>query len=128
MMLGYSPCTKDIDDEFQRLNANSKSAEAKQMRDEWRIKIGWNTLSPLSQLIAKQSPEYLLLAHGQFDERKRLCKEDSDRMHPNICEYSHLDDVDYGAKNFDLYLNNAIPKILEMVGDHSTVNATTDRL
>lgn len=128
LMLGYSPCTKDIDDEFQRLNANSKSAEAKQMRDEWRIKIGWNTLSPLSQLIAKQSPEYMLLAHGQFDERKRLCKEDSDRMHPNICEYSHLDDVDYGAKNFDLYLNNAIPKILEMVGDHSIVNATTDRL
>ena len=37
------------------------------------------------------------------------------RIHPNICEFLHLDKVDKGAKGYDSMLNNAIVKILDLV-------------
>ncbi len=46
---------------------------------------------------------------------KKLVKASALKLHPNICDYNHLDVVDKGAKPYDMDLNNAIPTILRLV-------------
>ena len=47
---------------------------------------------------------------------KKDVKESELRMHPNICEFEHLDIVDSDAKSYDKMLNtNAIPEIILLV-------------
>lgn len=51
----------------------------------------------------------------EFKQLKEQMKHSSAKVHPNICDFAHLDLVDPGAKGYDQKLNTAIPKILIMV-------------
>lgn len=57
-----------------------------------------------------------LLSQGK-DPRPmiRELKASSVKVHPNICDFDHLDAIDPGAKQYDENLNNAIPNILAAV-------------
>lgn len=89
LMLGYNPCSKEVDDLFQRLNNDNIAANS------------------ISEEEAKMQKK-------EFKNRKVEYKEGEDRVHPNICDFAHLDSVDYGAKGYDVVLNGAIPEILEI--------------
>lgn len=41
-------------------------------------------------------------------------------VHPNICDFEHLDKIDPGAKDYDAMLNDAIPYILTLVDGYHT--------
>lgn len=43
----------------------------------------------------------------------------NDFIHPNICDFKHLDSVESGAKDYDKKLNNAIPRIITLVDGHT---------
>ena len=58
----------------------------------------------------------------KYDQKKKNCKDGVDRIHPNICEYYHLDEIDTGAKAYDKYLNKTIPRILELVDKHDNIH------
>ena len=60
-------------------------------------------------------------AKSDFKLMKDELKESENRIHPNICEYSHLDDVDFEAKSFDINLNNAIPEIIFLVDGYGKI-------
>lgn len=77
LIVGYSPCPKDIDDKFKKL-------------------------------VKEDSEEELY-------KLKKACKEGINREHPNICDYSHLDEVDPGAKTYDKDINNKIAEIIKAV-------------
>lgn len=110
LLLGYSPCEIDVDNEIKLLNEDCQTDSAKEARDNWRIKNNWSSLSPAErQELKSRDEEYKNLAHGKFDEKKREYKESPERLHPNICSYSHLDTVDSGAKKYDTDLNKVIP-------------------
>ncbi len=116
LLLGYSPCYKEIDDRFVILNKNCIADNA--LYKEWKEKVNWKNLSPKERLEKKKNdPDYHNLAKGIFDNEKRSCKEGEDRMHPNLCAYDHLDEVDSEAKNYDIYLNSIIPIIKILIDD-----------
>lgn len=48
----------------------------------------------------------------KIDNKKSELKESSAKVHPNICDFEHLNMVDPGAKKYDYALNVAIPDIL----------------
>ena len=52
-----------------------------------------------------------------FKSKKDDCKEGENRIHPNICAYDHLDDIDFGAKSYDIFLNSIIPTIRLLIDD-----------
>ena len=88
----------------------------KKVEKEWKVSVNWANLSPLEKMEIKETdPVYKSLAKGIFDERKKSLKESEDRIHPNICDYNHLDVVDSGAKDFDITLNGIIPTIKLLV-------------
>lgn len=116
LLLGYSPCHKDIDDEFIVLNADCKANQ--ESYKKWKNDVKWSTLSPKARSDKKRDdPEYKKIPKGIFDERKKYYKEGKDRMHPNLCAYAHLDKVDFEAKQYDIDLNNIIPTIKLLVDD-----------
>ena len=90
-------------------------ANAKEKRKTWRESIGWNKMEPLQQKRAKDSNEYKLLPHGQYDEKKNELKHGPRHIHPNIIHYDLLDIYDSGAKDYDAKLNKEIPTILQSV-------------
>lgn len=68
--------------------------------------------------ILKQDDDALkqLLAEGKSTkELKNELKASSVKVHPNICDFEHLDAIDPGSKEYDTMLNNAIPRILSIV-------------
>jgi hypothetical protein len=68
--------------------------------------------------ILKQDDDALrqLLAEGKSTkELKNELKASSVKVHPNICDFDHLDEIDPGSKEYDTMLNNAIPNILGIV-------------
>lgn len=93
LLFGYSPCGKEVDDELCRLNERCKAASC------------------------SNRPEELDQARKAFKQRKEELKVGEERLHPNICAYAHLDDVDNGAKSYDVKLNSIIPLIKEKVDD-----------
>lgn len=102
LLMEFSPCGKHDDEECCMLNnAYREISLKKQEYDE------------------KSLPDVIRLAFNKaktdFKSKKENLKESEDRIHPNICGYSHLDDVDFGAKQFDINMNNAIPMILVKV-------------
>lgn len=48
----------------------------------------------------------------KINKKKSELKESSAKVHPNICDFEHLNMVDPGAKAYDYALNVAIPDIL----------------
>ncbi len=126
LLLGYSPCTKDVDLEFQTLEKNRATESAKALRDDLRGRFAkekfdcnWNELSPLQQQEitkdAKYKEVYYKIPHGIFDKTKEDYKTGENRMHANICLYDHLDVVDSGAKDYDETLNSKISMFIDKV-------------
>lgn len=121
LVLGYSPCNEAKDNEFKRLNKNLNKEDRNEWRDKYAESKGkkWDDLSPLEQLKARGDESYFKTTYGKYDCEKNKCKEGVDRIHPNICEYHHLDEIDSGAKIYDETLNKSIPRILELVDNHN---------
>ena len=145
LLLGYSPCPKTVDLEFQSLEMNKWADSARQKRNELRERFAqeinnceWENLNPteqqkltkadstlckdgecenmeLCQKYAKYRDEYYKTPHGIFDKVKEDYKIGENRMHANICSYDHLDVVDSGAKDYDATLNSKISMFIEKV-------------
>ncbi len=103
LLMGFSPCDKSNDAACHILNEKHKSK--KEQLDK----------------CDKSSPAYEHLkiaekeAKDKFKTEKDRLKISEDRIHPNICDFDHLDHVDSQAKNYDKYLNNSIPAIIILV-------------
>ena len=127
LLFGYSPCDEMIDEEFDLLNKKLDEKEKKDWKEKYvkdnfdgnNIKK-WSDLSPLEQMKAKEDESYSKTSYGIYDKKKKDYKEGVNRLHPNICEFEHLDEIDSEAKDYDKYLNNAIPRILELVDGYNT--------
>lgn len=52
---------------------------------------------------------------NEYKKEKENLKTGVNRIHPNICDYEHLDVVDYEAKGYDKDLNEIIPIVLRLV-------------
>lgn len=125
LLLGYSPCPKDIDLEFQKLEKERNTEGAKKKREELRERFAkekyncsWDELNPIQQqelTKSEYSAEYYKIPHGIFDKVKEDYKTGENRIHANICSYEHLDVVDSGAKGYDETLNSKIPMFIEKV-------------
>ncbi len=116
LLFGYSPCGKEIDDEFEKLNCNCSAPDAKDALNAWKQSVGWSEKKPAERLILKRDNlDYHKLPCGVFDCRKKEYKEGENRLHPNICDYAHLDKVDSGARGYDADLNKVIPVIGKLV-------------
>lgn len=109
----FSPCGRLEDEHCCELNRKLK--EKKLQKED----------------ISKGSPAYAEMekavkqAKADFKANKERLKESEYRIHPNICGYSHLDEVDSGAKQFDIDLNNAIAEIIILVDGYGKLNATS---
>ena len=57
-------------------------------------------------------------ANDAVKAKKAALKNTPAKVHPNICDFDHLDEIDPYAKTFDELLNNAIPDILLRVGKY----------
>lgn len=90
LLLGFYPCDSSLFSEFKCLNARMKEIQD------------------------KDDPVYKSIK-ARFDRRKKEVKESEYRIHPNICDYRCLDDVDSGVKGYDKMLNESIPVILKLV-------------
>lgn len=56
---------------------------------------------------------------------KNQLKSSAANIHPNICDFHHLEDIDQGAQEYDIILHNAIPYILLLVDGYMTVAGNT---
>lgn len=103
LLMEYWPCEKKDDRVFQVLNNQYKQVTG--------------TLG----ITSESDPKYNELkvrknvVKAEFDRIKKQCKTSEYRIHPNLCSYEHLDNVDSEAKNYDKYLNNSIPALLILV-------------
>ncbi len=107
LLFGYSPCDEELDDIFKR---NNKGKNIESIRNDY---ASWKRNNNLNI--------------SSYDKIKDDVKETECRIHPNICEYEHLDEVDSGAKSCDETLNGAIPRILHLVEKHNAHNVDIDR-
>ena len=129
LILGYSPCDKELDDVFVWNNKyNQEQEEEKKKEYNAKVQEGYKSWKEVH-------------AHYKDDEKEDSVEPDTEnnnkldikndvkllpqRIHPNICDYNHLDDVDSGAKLYDSVLNAAIPDIIELV-DFYKDNETID--
>lgn len=95
LLLGYSPCDKDLDDIFRKINKKSDPDVINKQYADWRER----------NLHSKHYSKII----------KNDVKECALRIHPNICSFAHLDVVDKEAKPYDAKLNSAIPVIIDLV-------------
>lgn len=67
-----------------------------------------------------------LVVNGQvtdkqaFNDLKNRLKASPMNVHPNICDFTHLDLIDPWAKDYDQLLNNVIPQLLVLVDGYRT--------
>lgn len=116
LLFGYMPCDSVVDEEFMTLNAACNTSEAAAVYNEWKQRVSWGAKSAMERLCLKnEDPDYQQLPQGIYKLRKEQYKHGRDRIHPNICDYDHLDKIESGAKDYDIYLNNAIPDILAII-------------
>lgn len=102
LLLGYSPCEADLDRIFEMRNEKGKrSDEVKREYIKWKSKV-LNVDTRIENL----------------GDIKDDVKASQLRIHPNLCDYRHLEKVDSGAMQYDKDLNNAILKILSVVDGH----------
>jgi hypothetical protein len=91
LMVGLSPCEKSDDDRLRQLileQQEAKNAGMTQQADQ---------------------------AEKAQKELKSLLKKSAANVHPNICDFDHLDITDPRSKEYDIALCRAIPRILMMV-------------
>lgn len=95
IMMGYSPCDKVLDRIFRQRNLEGESEDVIMAYLAWKQEnLGESTCCK---------------------KIKDDVKECALRIHPNICDYNHLNVVDSGAQQYDKDLNNAIAIILSLV-------------
>ncbi len=95
LLLGYSPCDRQLDMIFQEINKNGETEEIRSKYSVWRQKN---------------------LNDGEFTKDiKTDLKESRLRIHPKICSCEHLSLIDAAAKTYDGIINGAIPKIISIV-------------
>lgn len=128
LLLGYSPCTKDLDERFRQMNDMAKSDHGNGYK-QWKVAHGYASMKPLEQYkLKRDDPDFRKLPIGIFNSFKNECKEGEYRIHPNICKYSHLPEIDYGAQDYDVHLNTmGINYILRFVDGHNNKNLHVDR-
>ena len=85
--------------------------------NRWNIEKLLMGFSPINK---EQDERYRLLVKDKnsdaIEQLKQAHKSSVANIHPNICEFKHLKDIDkYGALKYDVMLNNAIPYILLLV-------------
>lgn len=103
LLMGFRPCEEVQEQECIVLN--------KEYKCKYEAVVG----------CPEDAPEYERLqaekeaTRQRFKEKKEALKSCEDHIHPNLCSYEHLDEVDFGAKDYDKFLNNAIPAILVLV-------------
>lgn len=95
IMMGYSPCDEELDRIFRHRNREGESEEVMAAYLVWKQKNLGETTCP--------------------KKIKDDVKECALRIHPNICDYNHLNVVDAGAQQYDKDLNNAISTIISLV-------------
>lgn len=117
LLFGYSPCDEKVDKEFESLNEKLEKWRMNYVKELGKNK--WDDLDESEKNSAEKNPTYKELK-GNYNKEKDRVKQNLERLHPNICEFEHLDKIDSGAKVYDLYLNNAIPRILELVDAYNT--------
>lgn len=89
---GYSPCDEELDSLFKRKEQKQDISKDYSM---WKMKN---------------------LGTGEYvGKEKEDVKKSELRIHPNICSYGHLAEVDYGAYKYDKDLNYAIARIISLV-------------
>lgn len=126
LLLGYSPCPIEKEETLIPLNKNYK------LTDEglglWKKTVGWDNLTDKERKALETEQEYLAnkTAKDAFKSKKEEYKEGESRIHPNICSYDHLDEVDFGAKNYDIYLNSIIPTIKKLIDDRIETNVSNN--
>lgn len=123
LLLGYSPCDEKLDKEFEELNRIAEKDHTAGYK-QWKAAHDFNSLKPIEQYRLKRDDvDFMKLPIGKFAHLKTECKEGEYRIHPNICEYSHLPAIDYGAQNYDKDLNDiGIRYILTYVDGHRNIN------
>lgn len=99
LLMEFSPCGKEDDELCCKLNNTYRELDLQK-----RKHAGVMSSQNINNALKKAKEEFKL--------KKNNLKDSEDRIHPNICGYSHLDDVDFGAKQFDFDMNNAIPLII----------------
>lgn len=112
LLFGYSPCDENTDKEFELLNEKLEKWRMNYLKEIGKDK--WDDLDESEKKSAEKNLIYKELKDNYKNEKDRV-KQKLERLHPNICEFNHLDIIDSGAKNYDETLNNAIPRILELV-------------
>ncbi len=118
LLLGYSPCTKEIDEEFIPLNAALNAANT--ALEEWKKTVRWDNLTKEERKMLESSEPVFIefkKARKKLKDKKEAYKEGEERLHPNICAYDHLDDIDFGAKDYDTELNSIIHLIKSLIDD-----------
>ncbi len=114
LLFGYAPCTLEQDKVLRNLDINRINGIEE--RKAWREEVGWSKKTPCEKKVCKEKDKkYQTLAWGIYDKAKKELKTGINRIHPNICDYAHLNDVDHEAKGYDKYLCSIIPKILKLV-------------
>ena len=99
LMLGYSPCDKELDQIFNLINNGRDKELIKERYIKWKE---------------------IHLHDSSCDKKiKDDVKESALRIHPNLCSYNHLDEVDSGAKKYDSDMNAAITRIISIIDRHN---------
>lgn len=91
LMVGLSPCQKQDDDLLRQLIQDKNLADQEGRTED----------------AAK--------AKAAQKDLKNALKQSAAYVHPNICDFDHLDITDPGSKDYDIKLCRAIPRILMMV-------------
>ena len=89
------------------------SIVAKCEHNRWNIEQLLMGFTPMKS--ADDEQFRILVAENEekkIKKKKSELKESSAKVHPNICDFEHLNMVDPGAKKYDYALNVAIPDIL----------------
>lgn len=99
LILGYSPCDEELDKVFELRDIHGKKSEmVKKEYVQWKQKA-LNIVTDINKL-------------GDIKDDVKACEL---RIHPNLCDYSHLDKIDSGAKKYDKDMNNSILNIITIV-------------
>lgn len=116
LLMGFRPCEEAQDQDCISLNMKYKNAvEALNGCPEDALEY--------VRLEAEKKA-----AEQRFKDKKEALKTSEDHIHPNLCSYEHLDAVDFGAKDYDKFLNNAIPAILALVDGYDYKELKNKRL
>lgn len=94
--------------------------------NRWNLEKLLMGFSPMNEEQDKQFRQ--LVEQKDKDAIKQLknqLKSSAANIHPNICDFGHLEDIDQGAQEYDILLHNAIPYILLLVDGYKTVAGNT---